>query len=64
MNQDSNENRSNKGGRPRKGSIQYRGRTWYAVLTVTIDGESMRKWVRLDTDNKAIARRKLARLLK
>jgi integrase len=64
MAQDSNSTKPNKGGRPRKGSIQYRGRTWYAVLTVTIDGESMRKWVRLDTDNKAIARRKLARLLK
>jgi hypothetical protein len=31
---------------------------------VTVDGESIRRWVRLETDNKVVARRKLARVLK
>jgi integrase len=63
MTEDSNSNKTNKGGRPRKGSLEWRGGTWQGRLTVTVDGESIRKWVRLETDSKPVARRKLARLL-
>ncbi|HTA90058.1 MAG TPA: hypothetical protein VK745_10795 [Polyangiaceae bacterium] len=41
-----------KGGRPRKGSLELRGKTWHARLTVTVEGESVRKWIDLKTDNK------------
>ena len=51
------------GGRPRKGSLEFRGGTWHARLTVTVDGESIRKWFDLETDNRAVARRKKARLI-
>jgi len=51
-----------KGGRPRKGTLEFRGKTWHARLTITIEGESVRKWFDLGTDNKAVARRKLAKL--
>jgi integrase len=51
------------GGRPRKGSLEFRGKTWHARLTVTVEGESLRKWFDLGTDNKAVARRKLAKLV-
>jgi integrase len=51
------------GGRPRKGSLEFRGKTWHARLTVTVDGVHVRKWFNLETDNKAVARRKLARLI-
>jgi integrase len=54
---------TNKGGRPRTGSLQFRGRTWYAVLAVEVDGETIRKWTNLHTDSKPVARRKLQRLL-
>jgi integrase len=59
-----NEKKSRKGigGRPRKGTLEFRGKTWHARLTVTVDGESVRKWFDLGTDNKAVARRKLNRL--
>ncbi len=50
------------GGRPRKGSLEFRGKTWHARLTVTIEG-ALRKWFDLGTDNKAVARRKLAKLV-
>ncbi|HKO53333.1 MAG TPA: tyrosine-type recombinase/integrase, partial [Polyangiaceae bacterium] len=53
-----------KGGRPRKGTLEMRGKTWHARMTVTVDGESIRPWFDLGTDNKAVARRKMARLLK
>src|SRR5450755_3058125 len=52
------------GGHPRKGTLELRGGIWHARLTVTIDGESIRKWFDLGTDNKIVARRKMARLLK
>jgi len=52
------------GGRPRKGTLEFRGKTWRARLSVTVEGESLRKWFDLGTDNKAVARRKMARLLK
>ncbi len=51
------------GGRPRKGSLEFRGKTWHARLTVTVEGESLRKWFDLGTDNKAVARRKLVKLV-
>jgi len=54
---------TNKGGRPRKGSLEWRGGTWCGRVTVTVDGVSIRRWVRLETDNKVVARRKLARVL-
>lgn len=50
--------------RPRKGTIEVRGGKCWARLTVDIDGESIRKRFDLGTDNKAIARRKLARMLR
>ena len=50
------------GGRPRKGTLEFRGKSWHARLTVTVEGESVRKWFDLATDNRAVARRKLARL--
>jgi len=63
MTNDSNTQPKNKGGRPRKGSLEFRSGTWHARLTVTVDGESIRKWFDLETDNKAVARRKLARVM-
>jgi len=54
---------SRKGGRPRKGSLEFRGKTWHARLTITVEGESIRKWFDLGTDNKAVARRKRDRLV-
>ena len=50
-------------GRPRKGSLAMRGKTWHARLTMTVDGESVRRWFDLGTDNRSAARRKLARIL-
>jgi hypothetical protein len=41
-----------------------RGKTWHARLTITVDGESVRRWFDLGTADKPAARRKLARLLK
>ena len=57
------ENRASRRGRPRTGSLELRGKTWHARLTVTVDGESVRKWFDLGTDSKPAARRKLSRLL-
>ena len=51
------------GGRPRKGSLEFRSGSWHGRLTVTVDGESIRKWFDLETDNRAVARRKLARVV-
>ncbi|HEY3236473.1 MAG TPA: hypothetical protein VGJ84_17270, partial [Polyangiaceae bacterium] len=53
-----------KGGRPRNGHLELRGKNWWAQLTVTVDGESVRKWFNLNTDSKPVARRKMARLIK
>jgi len=52
------------GGRPRKGTLEFRGKSWHARLTVTVETVSVRKWFDLGTDNKAVARRKLVRLIK
>lgn len=51
-----------KTGRPRKGTLEYRRGSWHARLTVTVEGESLRRWFNLETQNKAVARRKMARL--
>jgi len=64
MNENNSERVVNKGGRPRKGTLEWRGGTWCGRITITVDGESIRRWVRLETDNKVVARRKLARVLK
>jgi hypothetical protein len=55
--------KTGQGGRPRKGSLEFRGKTWHARLTVTVEGESIRKWFDLGTDNKSVARRKRDRLV-
>src|SRR4051812_41242144 len=52
-----------RGGRPRSGQLIWRKSGWYARLTVVIDGERVRVSRALDTDSKAVARIKLARLL-
>ncbi len=51
------------GGRKRTGTLAWRGGTWCGRVTVEMDGETVRPWVRLETDNKAVARRKLAKLI-
>jgi integrase len=50
-------------GRPRRGQLVWRKSGWVARLTVVVDGERIRVCRPLGTDNKAVARRKLARLL-
>jgi site-specific recombinase XerC len=52
-----------RGGRPRKGHLEQRGRFWWCQLTVTVDGESVRKWFNLETESKPAARIKMARLV-
>ena len=52
------------GGRARKGTLEFRGKTWRARLWVEVDEEVIRKWFDLGTDNEAVARRKMARLFK
>ncbi len=47
------------GGRPRKGSLEFRGGTWRARLTVTIQGVSIRRWFDTGTDHKGVARRRV-----
>ena len=49
--------------RKRKGSLQFKSKSWYAVLTVEQDGETIRRWVSLHTDSRAVANRKLAKLV-
>jgi integrase len=51
------------GGRPRSGQLIWRKSGWVARLTVVIDGERVRVCRPLGTENKAVARRKLASLL-
>jgi integrase len=48
-----------KGGRPRTGHLEFRGKTWWAQLTVTRDGVSIREWVNLHTASKPAARVKM-----
>jgi len=51
-------------GRPRRGSLEFRKGSWQARLTVTVDGESVRRWFNLGTESQAAARRKLTRLVR
>lgn len=51
------------GGRPRTGSLVWRKAGWSARYWTLKDGEYIRVCVPLGTDNKTVARRKLARLL-
>ncbi len=57
------DNAKKRGGRPRSGQLIWRKSGWIARLTVVVDGERVRVSRALGTDNKAVARRKLARLL-
>ena len=57
------ESKKGAGGRPRSGQLIWRKSGWVARLTVLVDGERIRVCRALGTDNKAVARRKLARLL-
>lgn len=50
-------------GRPRTGSLEFRGKTWHARLTVTVDGESVRRWFDLGTTDRDEAERVMRRLL-
>ena len=52
-----------RGGRPRKGHLEQRGRFFWCQLTVTVDGESVRQWFNLKTESKPAARRKMARMV-
>jgi integrase len=52
-----------RGGRPRKGHLEQRGKFWWCQLTVTVDGESVRRWFNLHTESKPAARRKMARMI-
>ncbi len=62
---ESNSNQPSNKSRPtrRTGCLQFRTKSWFAVLTSEVDGRTTRKWIKLDTSHKAIARRKMARLL-
>ncbi len=51
------------GGRSRTGQLVWRKRGWAARFWTVIDGERVRVQRDLETSNKAVARRKLARLL-
>lgn len=53
-----------RGGRPRSGTLEFRRGRWFGRLTITVDGENIRRWFDLGTDSKPVARRKLARLAK
>ena len=55
--------RKHTGGRRRTGTLELRGKTWQARLTIEKDGEKLRPWFDLGTDSKPVARRKLRRLL-
>jgi integrase len=49
------------GGRPRKGTLELRGKSWHARFTVTVEGESMREWWDTLTNDERVARRRMAR---
>lgn len=50
--------------KPRTGTLEWRKRGWAVRLTVDVDGESIRKWFDLGTEDKQVAKRKAARLSK
>ena len=49
--------------RPRTGQLIWRKTGWYARFWTVVDGEEIRVSRPLGTDNKAVARRKMARIL-
>ncbi len=49
-------------GRPATGTLELRKSGWYVRLTVTVDGESVRKWFPLETHDRQAARRKATRM--
>ncbi len=51
------------GGRPRKGTLVLQKRGWAARIWTQVDGEWIRVTLSLGTMNKAVARRKMARLV-
>jgi integrase len=51
-------------GRPATGNLELRRSGWWVRMTVTVDGERVRKYVQLHTHDKAVARRKAERLAK
>jgi integrase len=55
------ENRTGRG-RPSTGSLILRKSGYWAKLTITVEGERVRKAVQLHTHDKAVARRKMARI--
>src|SRR5688500_7432697 len=55
--------RNHGGGRPRTGQLVWRKSGWAARFWTVVDGEKIRVQRDLETTNKAVARRKLARLL-
>jgi site-specific recombinase XerC len=57
------DNSKRRGGRPRTGHLEFRGKTWWAQLTVDVDGESVRQWVNLGTASKPAARVKVKRII-
>ena len=50
--------------RARKGTLEHRKSGWHCRLTVNVEGESVRKWFPLDTDDKQIARLRMKRMIK
>lgn len=55
--------RRRKGGRPRTGYLEFRNGTWWAQLTLTVDGESVRQWFNLETTSRPAARIKARRII-
>jgi hypothetical protein len=53
-----------RGGRPRKGHLEQRGRLWWCQLTVKVDGESVRRWFNLHTEDRSVAEVEMAELNK
>ena len=51
------------GGRKRTGQLIWRKSGWYARFWTVVDGEEVRVSRPLGTENKAVARRKMARLM-
>jgi hypothetical protein len=49
--------------RQRKGCLIWRKSGWNALVTLTVDGERVRKWYPLGTTDRQAAKRKLARLV-
>lgn len=50
-------------GRPRKGTLVFTKQGWCARVPTLVDGETIRKWHVLGTDDKLVAKRKLARIV-